>query len=220
MLKYRYRGNDVNHRDNVGLRETCRRGLPLIYFHGTIPGAYVAQWPVFVVVDTPQELTFGVTFDERSQLQLEDIRSADNPHDIFRRRYKTAEVRIRLHQRVFRDRVLRAYKSSCALCRLRHSNLLDAAHIIPDTEDQGEPIVSNGLALCKLHHAAFDANILGITPDLVAEIRDDILEEIDGPMLQHGLKEMHRTRIITPFRSSEKPNRALLEVRYERFRAA
>ncbi|MBK8147374.1 MAG: hypothetical protein IPK58_03970 [Acidobacteria bacterium] len=62
FLTSRYRGDNINHRDNVGLRETCRRGLPLIYFHGTIPGAYVAQWPVFVVVDTPDNLTFGVTF--------------------------------------------------------------------------------------------------------------------------------------------------------------
>jgi len=34
--------------------------------------------------------------------------------------------------------------------------LLDAAHITPDTHPEGEPIVSNGLSLCKLHQAAFD----------------------------------------------------------------
>jgi len=46
----------------------------------------------------------------------------------------------------------------------------------------------NGLALCKLHHAAFDANIIGVTPDLEVTVRLDVLQEIDGPMLQHGLQ--------------------------------
>lgn len=220
FLKYRYRDHDLNHRDNVGLREVHKLGLPLIYFHGTIPGTYVAHWPVFVIQDMPQEHSVGVTFDESSKLQLQPDLSNIDPQDVFRRRYKTAEIRIRLHQQVFRGRVLRAYRNSCALCRLRHSNLLDAAHIIPDNENRGEPIVSNGLSLCKLHHAAFDSNILGISPDFIAEIRDDILDEIDGPMLQHGLKEMHRTRIVTPFRSVDKPNRGLLEIRYKRFKDA
>lgn len=50
-----------------------------------------------------------------------------------------------------------------------HSGL--AAHIIPDREEGGEPPVTNGLALCKLHHTAFDAFFLSIRPDYVIEIR-------------------------------------------------
>jgi putative restriction endonuclease len=54
--------------------------------------------------------------------------------------------------------------------------------------------VPNGLSLCSLHHAAFDRNILGITPDLLVDIRSDILEEIDGPVLVHGLQECQAKR--------------------------
>jgi hypothetical protein len=43
----------------------------------------------------------------------------------------------------------------------------------------GDPTVSNGLALCKLHHSDFDGHILGVRPDLVVEIREDILREKD-----------------------------------------
>ena len=86
---------------------------------------------------------------------------------IAERRYSTAEVRQRLHQQGFRERVLGAYKDSCAMCRLKHRELLDAAHIIPDSEPDGHPVVSNGLALCKIHHAAFDARVMGVRPDLV-----------------------------------------------------
>jgi hypothetical protein len=52
--------------------------------------------------------------------------------------------------------VLAAYRHQCSLCRLKHEELLDAAHIIPDADPEGEPVVSNGLALCRLHHSAFD----------------------------------------------------------------
>ena len=60
------------------------------------------------------------------------------------------------------------------VCRLRHWELLDAAHILPDKHPLGEPVVPNGLALCKLHHAAFDADILGVRPDLRIERRDQV----------------------------------------------
>ena len=44
--------------------------------------------------------------------------------------------------------------------------LLDAAHIIADKDEGlGQPIVPNGLPMSKLHHAAFDAHLLGIAPD-------------------------------------------------------
>jgi putative restriction endonuclease len=122
-------------------------------------------------------------------------------------------------QRTFRERVLEAYREQCALCRLRHIELLEAAHIRPDSDPEGEPIVSNGLALCKLHHAAFDRNILGIRPDYVVEIRVDILEEIDGPMLRHGLQEMHGSKLVVPRRQEHRPDPAALEFRYSAFRA-
>ncbi len=218
ILQYRYQGNDPNFRDNVGLRELMNRGIPLIYFHGTVPGSYVAERPVFIVADSPETLTFGITFDERSHVEFHIPRP--NADITYRRKYTTAQVRRRLHQQSFRSRVLRAYTNKCALCNLKHTNLLEAAHIIPDNEERGEPVVSNGLSLCKIHHAAFDHNILGIRPDYVVEIREDILEEIDGPMLQHGLKEMHRRPIFVPQRTQEKPNVVSLEERYEQFRAA
>ena len=57
MLRYRYRRGDIHHRDNVGLRTAMERRLPLVYFHGVVPGKYLAAWPVFVVADDPQAST-------------------------------------------------------------------------------------------------------------------------------------------------------------------
>jgi putative restriction endonuclease len=100
-------------------------------------------------------------------------------------------------------------------------DLLDAAHILPDGHPQGEPITSNGLALCKLHHAAFDRNIVGIRPDRVIEIRHDVLNEIDGPMLRHGLQDLHGAPLlVVPRAERDRPNADFLSERYQLFRAA
>jgi putative restriction endonuclease len=130
-----------------------------------------------------------------------------------RRQYVTAVVRQRLHQHGFRERVLRAYQQCCAICRLRHDELLEAAHILPDIHPFGEPVVPNGLALCKLHHVAFDANIIGVTPDPEVTVRLDVLQEIDGPMLQHGLQGFQGRRIHVPRADDLKPNSDFLAER-------
>ena len=91
-----------------------------------------------------------------------------------------------MHQGAFLERVLRTYRHQCAFCALQHVELLDAAHITPDSALHGEPVVSNGMSLCRLHHAAFDRLFLGFHPDYVIPVRPDILYEIDGPMLRHG----------------------------------
>ncbi len=107
------------------------------------------------------------------------------------------------------------------MCSLRHPELLDAAHILPDSDPGGEPVTSNGLSLCKLHHAAFDRNVVGIRPDLVIEVRQDILDEIDGPMLRHGLQELHGRELrVIPRHQSERPGVVYLDERYHRFLAA
>jgi putative restriction endonuclease len=74
--------------------------------------------------------------------------------------------------------------------------------------------------MCTLHHAAFDRLILGIRPDLVIEIRQDILDEHDGPMLRHGLQEVAGTRLIVPRVEQDRPRGEFLEERYEMFRKA
>jgi putative restriction endonuclease len=106
------------------------------------------------------------------------------------------------------------------MCRLRHTSLLDAAHILPDRDERGKPEIPNGLALCRIHHGAYDVGILGVDPDYEIHVRVDVLDEHDGPMLRHGLQELHGGRIQTPRRTEHLPNRAYLEERFARFEAA
>lgn len=212
-VSYRYRGTDPTHPDNAGLREAMRRHLPLVYFHGHRPGLYHAEWPVYVVGDDPAVLTFTLVTDGSEAL-------SPGVSEPARRAYLARQMMQRLHQARFRQDVLDAYGGSCAVCRLRHRELLDAAHILPDGHPKGEPVVPNGLALCRFHHAAFDSNIIGVRPDLVIEVRPDVLQEEDGPMLRHGLQGVHQQRLIVPRRPAERPDREFLEERYELFRKA
>jgi putative restriction endonuclease len=74
--------------------------------------------------------------------------------------------------------------------------------------------------MCAIHHKAFDSNILGIRPDYAVEIREDVLKEIDGPMLRHGLQGFQGKIILLPHKIEERPDRYGLEERYQRFRSA
>lgn len=217
LLQYRYRGTDPMHRDNRGLRFTMQESLPLVYLHGVVPGKYVATWPVFIVHDRPESLSFSVAVDDAQHLGLAESGRVHGEANDLRRGYVTAIARQRLHQRAFRERVLAAYQHQCSLCRLKHDELLDAAHIIPDAEPEGEPVVSNGLSLCRLHHAAFDRFFVGLRPDYVIEIRPDLLAETDGPTLRHAIQALHGQRLILPRRKEHYPSVDLLAMRYDRF---
>lgn len=108
----------------------------------------------------------------------------------------------------------------CAFCRLRHRELLDAAHIIPDSDPAGLPLVSNGIAMCKIHHAAYDGLIIGVRPDYVVEVRDDVMREEDGPMLRHGLQGLRQSPLVLPRSQDDRPDPSRLAQRYERFKGA
>jgi len=218
-ILYRYRGTDPRHPDNAGLRLAMQRQTPLIYLYGLVPGRYLPVWPVYIVGDDPRALAFKVAVDEARLLDL-GPRIEETMETEARRKYVTRYTRQRLHQQSFRQRVLAAYQECCAICRLRHEELLEAAHILPDGHPRGEPVVPNGLALCKLHHAAFDGHLLGITPDLVVHVARAILHEPDGPMLRHGLQDFHGARIRVPRSAGLRPNREFLAERYEWFKKA
>ena len=134
------------------------------------------------------------------------------------RAYAVRDVRVRLHQQRFRVNVLRAYRDRCAICALKQRELVQAAHIIEDPDPAGIAAVVNGLALCAIHHLAYDRNLLGIDPTGVIHIARRVLDEIDGPMLSAGLQRFHGQPIRLPRRSDDHPHPLRLETRFERFK--
>ena len=217
--RYKWQGSDPLASDNVALRTAMQQQKPVAWFRGVAPGLYEVVHPVWIVGEESDQQQVVLALDEvtRSAWQMDVLFS---PMDEVRRReYAMAVVRRRLHQPDFRRRVLTAYGRQCAICRLRHTELLDAAHIKEDAQG-GEPVVPNGIAMCAIHHRAFDALVVGVTPGYAVEVRKDVLEERDGPTLQHALQGIHGTSLILPKQASQMPNSELLEERYERFREA
>lgn len=216
LLRYKWRGDDPDHAENRALRAAMNEQAPLIWFFGVAPGVYKPIYPVYLLWEEQELHQFVIDPDVARGLVSQGSQITEQV-----RRYIIRQTKQRLHQPVFRATVLRAYETRCAVCALRHAELLDAAHIVPDSHEAGIASVRNGLALCKIHHAAYDSSVLGIRPDLVVEIRADLLDEIDGPMLEHGLKGRHGQRLMAlPKVRAERPDVDLLEERYARFRAA
>lgn len=214
---YAYRAGAIDQPDNRALRQAFVLQVPLVYFVATRPGWYRPLYPTYVTADNPEEARVLVTpgrmigpLDEQEPVLI------DSPLE---RKYAVRETRVRLHQAVFRGRVLRAYASTCTICRLKEGRLLDAAHIAGDLEVNGEPVVPNGLSLCSIHHRAFDQQLVGVSPDYTVHVSRRLLEEEDGPMLEL-LKGFHQQSIVLPTRPAWRPDRERLAERYEQFVAA
>ncbi len=199
--------------DNRALLAAHELEVPVIYFRGIAPAQYAVMAPAFVVaVDEAAqvvELQAGLPISDTSPAGLvsgEDLR-----------RYATREALVRLHQYRFRAAVLRAYRTRCAVCRLREATLLEAAHIIDDRDPRGHATVVNGISLCAIHHLAYDRNLMGIDPDGVVHIARRLLDEVDGPMLRSGLQGFHGSPILVPRRGDERPDPERLEARFAQF---
>src|SRR5271166_1230737 len=175
-VEYAFMGTDPSSSDNRRLREAMEQQIPVIYFLGVSPGRYQPIIPTFIVGWQPErlrvQLAFGTILGASAQAIV-----PGTPE----RRYALRDIKVRLHQTSFRDAVLTAYGGRCVISRLPEPRLLDAAHIVIDADEQlGQPVVSNGLPLTKIHHAAFDAHLIGIDPDFRVQVSDRLLDVIWG----------------------------------------
>ncbi len=200
--------------DNAALVAAFAAQVPLIWFVGQAPGMYQPVAPVFIRSNDPVARRVVLEVG----LPVADMTPAGATSDEDVRRYAVGDARRRLHQARFRIDVMRAYRSRCTICRLREATLVDAAHIIGDSDPRGIAAVVNGLALCTIHHAAYDRNLLGIDGDGVVHISARLLGETDGPMLSEGLQRFHREAIVMPQRPADRPDPERLDWRFAAFR--
>lgn len=214
MVEYAFMGDNPDAAQNVWLREASENRIPVIYFLGIAPGRYQAMLPAFISGWDASALKARVAFGVPEQDRLAP------PGNAAERRYALQTVKQRLHQASFRQAVISAYDGRCALSGLPEQRLLDAAHIISDKDERlGQPIVPNGLPLSKIHHAAFDAHLIGIDPDHRLHVSERLLGQNDGPMLD-ALKRLKGGSLHLPHRDRDRPDRDRLAKRFERFKAA
>jgi len=212
-VDYAFMGDDPDAADNRWLRDAFAHRIPIIYFIGTSPGLCTAVVPAYIAGWDRSSLKASVGFGDPAGYV--EGRFADNAPA---RRYALRSVQQRLHQNSFRNAVIAAYDGRCALSGLPEPRLLDAAHIIADrNEVLGQPVVPNGIPLSKIHHAAFDAHLIGIDASYRLHVSRRLMEQRDGPMLE-ALKGLDKRTIRFPVRERDRPDRDRLAVRYEEFR--
>ena len=213
-IEYSFMGNNPDAADNRWLREAFENRVPVIYFLGVAPGLYQAIIPTYISGWDATALKTRIVFG----IPAQDEYTA--PETDGERRYALHTVKQRLHQASFREAVITAYNGRCALSGLPELRLLDAAHIISDKDERlGQPVVPNGLPLSKIHHAAFDAHLIGIDPDYRLHVSGRLLDLHDGSMLE-ALKQLDGEMIHLPARKKDYPDRNRLAQRYEQFRVA
>ena len=91
----------------------------------------------------------------------------------------------------FRDRVLTAYARRCAMCGVQ-LRLVDGAHILPVSESASSDQTANGIALCALHHRAYDCGLVTFDTTLKIHVNDLTVRMLRANDEISGLKEFRK----------------------------
>jgi putative restriction endonuclease len=202
--------------DNDGLKRLMVSHTPVILLKQVKPKPgpeYLVVAPMYVDGFDDKRRRFALSTREESfvrpssggELVLREIRRA----------YGETTVRTRLHQAYFRRDVLTVYRGRCSVCELRTRPLLQGAHIVPDAAAEGLATVQNGLALCSLHHAAYDRDIMRISPDYEVRVEEEWIAAGDR-FARNALAAFDKRQIVLPRNTAHHPNRDFLARRFTR----
>ena len=113
----------------------------------------------------------------------------------------------------FRKNLLILYDQRCTFCKIRvisvfGENIVDGAHIKPFAKFRDNHY-TNGLALCKNHHWAFDRGWFGIDSDYRVIIPDNRFIE-ESPESSISMHDFHGTRIFLPTQEDAYPEQEAL----------
>ncbi|MCX6030025.1 MAG: HNH endonuclease [Chloroflexi bacterium] len=140
--------------------------------------------------------------------QQPDVNTAELPVTSQARRTTVTSVSRKLRDAKFRKSVLAAYSYRCAFCGLQ-LNLTDAAHIVPVTHESSVDRTFNGLALCALHHRAFDQSLVTLWEDYSVRCSEEQVARLTASARHGGLqgfKEGLYQTIALPNIVSDRPH--------------
>lgn len=132
--------------------------------------------------DDAEEAELIARASEEGDLSLDDLTG-----NLEERRQTAVKVRRWSREASFRPRVLAVYGEACAFCGLG-LGLVQAAHIVPVSEEDSSDETSNGLALCPTCHAAFDTNLLGLLPDYSIVVNRETVERLGAARRARGFR--------------------------------
>jgi putative restriction endonuclease len=215
---YALQRGDPHGGNNKYLWASMAAGTPLIYFQAISPGRYTAIWPCFVKDILPEKGYALIAESNKFNTSLVSDYKYELPTAI-ESRYCVRETKVRMHQASFRQNVLNAYSGKCAITGLQNKTLLEAAHIIPDAELGKLQYVSDGIALSRIHHRAYDLNLLGISQDNQIHISDELKQGNDNKFMRDALLEFEGRKLVMPRSAVNRPDKDKLAARFEAFLA-
>lgn len=111
---------------------------------------------------------------------------------------KEVVVKQRVNQYVFRKSILNQYNRQCCITGLNNPTLLEACHIMKWSDNENMRLhPTNGLCLNTLFHKSYDNNLIGISPDYVVDISDQLLEKAQNNEMIQSLFAHFNHRSIT-----------------------
>ncbi len=217
---------------NEGVKRASQFGLGFVHLVQVNPkpkSEYLLVSPVFVDGwdDTARTFSLFALPESMTNVPPEPELVADAAHSLPEHEKRTALrlVEQRLGQAGFRKEVLAAQRNRCTVCELRVRPLVDAAHVVPHADPRSTNEVRNGLALCALHHRAFDTDVLRIDPDAVVHVDEGRLAEFSSlapdalrrrdPAAVHQLLDHHGRPLRLPKDPRKRPDPELLRLRWE-----
>jgi putative restriction endonuclease len=118
------------------------------------------------------------------------VESANTPEQLARR-VELVQIMRAFREARFRPLVLQAYGNRCAVCGTA-LKLVDAAHIVPVSDPRGNDSVTNGLALCRIHHGAYDTSLFGVRSDYRVILNEAAAARLREVQLDGGLERFAR----------------------------
>ena len=129
------------------------------------------------------------------------------------RRYAVLSTKRALRKTGFRKRVLTAYGRSCAMCGIQ-LRLLDGAHILPAAHPDSTDGTDNGVALCALHHRAFDRALVTFDLNYRVHVNENMTKELNAAKYAGGLEAFRdalRPVLALPPDRRDRPARRFVE---------
>jgi putative restriction endonuclease len=150
-----------------------------------------------------EDLAVLDTVSQDPQINTEEIHLSSNE-----RKMTVLTVSKKLRDVNFRKRVLTAYETRCAVCGLQ-LRLVDAAHIIPVYHHNSTDETRNGLALCTLHHRAYDQALVTVWDDYSVRLNSKQTAELRKAKEDGGLDTFRKNllpTILLPHAVTDRPH--------------
>lgn len=141
--------------------------------------------------------------DEANEQEIEQAVAAP-------RRWAVTQTKRALRALDFGERVLTSYRNRCAMCGIQ-LGLLDAAHILPVADPNSTDETANGIALCTLHHRAYDRSLVTFDAEYEIHMNEERIQDLRDARLDGRLRAFREDLRAVIFLPPERANRPRAE---------